>query len=207
MFKSEDIEQHTKDDLSDQVKGTTVWKSDQETEGYYAFSFGKYIPIEYLKDRHIWCEIDYDYNCHTWYTVRPAPLEYGLGPYRHNFSGIDVDSDTEQPASKPSEPSEPSHDTPTQSTLNINVLTAPMSTLTFAPTFTVPVLPGDGSRGGGGGGGGGGRGPQLHPLRLHPVPGLQEEEEVAVEVADHPLPHLLHHLLHQQQPQILQMTS
>ena len=49
--------------------------------------------------------------------------------------------------------------------------------------------------------------PQPHPLRLHPVLGLQEEEEVVVEVADHPLRHLLRHLPHQQQPQILQMTS
>ena len=47
---------------------------------------------------------------------------------------------------------------------------------------------------------------QLHPLRLHPVPGLQEEEEEA-EVADHPLPHLLHRLPLQQQPRILQMTN
>ena len=51
--------------------------------------------------------------------------------------------------------------------------------------------------------------PQLHPLRLHLVPGLQEEEEEEeeVEVADHPLPHLLHHLPLQQQPRILQMTN
>ena len=46
--------------------------------------------------------------------------------------------------------------------------------------------------------------PQLHPLHLHPVPGLQEE---VVKVADHPLPHLLRHLPHQQQPQILRMTN
>ena len=153
-FKSEDIERCTRDDLSDQVKRAAVWKSDEETEGYYAFSFDKYVPIKYLEDRCIWCKINYDYSLQTWYTVRPAPLEYGLGPYRHNPSGIDIDSDTEQPASEPSEPSEPSHDTPTQSTLNINVLTTPMSTLTFAPTFTVPVLPGGGDGGGGGGGGG-----------------------------------------------------
>ena len=42
-----------------------------------------------------------------WYTVQPAPLEYSLGPYWHNPLGIDVDSDTEQPASDPSESSEP----------------------------------------------------------------------------------------------------
>ena len=40
---------------------------------------------------------------------------------------------------------------------------------------------------------------QSHPLHLHPVPGLQEEEEVVVEVVDHPLPHLPHRLPHQQQ--------
>ena len=50
MFKSEDIERRTTDNLSDQVKGTAVWKSDQETEGYYTFSYGKYIPVKYLED-------------------------------------------------------------------------------------------------------------------------------------------------------------
>ena len=50
---------------------------------------------------------------------------------------------------------------------------------------------------------------QLHRLRLHPVPDLQEEEEevVVVEVADHPRHHLLHRLPHQWQLQILQMTN
>ena len=50
---------------------------------------------------------------------------------------------------------------------------------------------------------------QLHPLRLHLVPGPQEEEEEeeVAGVADHPPPHLLHHLLHQQQLQILRMTN
>ena len=105
------------------------------------------------EDKRIWCDIGYDDRAHKWYTYRPAPLEYGLGPYQHNPSGINIDSDTEQPASDSSEPSEPSHDTPTQSTLNINLLTTPMASLTFATTHSAPVLPG--SSGGLPGGGGG----------------------------------------------------
>ena len=52
---------------------------------------------------------------------------------------------------------------PTQSTLEINILTTPMSTLSFAPTFTAPVLPG-------GGGGGGGGGPPVVPSVPAPGP-------------------------------------
>ena len=150
-FKSEDVERQTSDDLTEQIKGTAVWKSITDEEGYYIFINDKYLPIEYLEDKHIWCDIDYDPRPCKWYTYRPALLEYSLGPYRHNPSGIDIDSDTEQPASDSSEPSEPSHDTPTQSTLNINLLTAPMASLTFATTHSAPVFPG-GSGGGGGGG-------------------------------------------------------
>src|SRR6266571_2193174 len=108
-FQSELIERSTEDDLPDNVKGTAVYKSFTDQEGYYVFDKSQqgYLPIHFLEDRRLWSLIDYDDKARSWYTTEPAPLEYSLGPYRNKpVYGIDVDSsegelaDTKDPTDK-----------------------------------------------------------------------------------------------------------
>ena len=108
-FTSELIERSIEDDLPDNVKGAAIYKSFADQEGYYVFDkiHQGYTPIHYLEDRRLWVLIDYDDKAHSWYTIGPAPLDYGLGPYRSKpVHGIDVDSsegesaDTENPTNK-----------------------------------------------------------------------------------------------------------
>ncbi len=92
-FQSELIERSTDDDLPDNVKGTAVYKSFADQEGYYIFNknLQGYLPIHYLKDKCLWTLIDYNAKAQSWYTTEPAPLEYSLGPYRNKPAhGIDV---------------------------------------------------------------------------------------------------------------------
>src|SRR6266571_8524604 len=94
-FQSELIKRSTDNDLPDNVKGTVVYKSFADQEGYYVFdkNLQGYLPIHYLEDRRLWSLIDYDNKTHSWYTTEPAPLKYSLGPYQNNPAhGIDVDS-------------------------------------------------------------------------------------------------------------------
>ncbi len=83
-FQSELIERSTEDDLPDNVKGTAVYKSFPDQEGYYVFDKHRqgYIPIHFLEDKRLWVLIDYDDKVHSWYTTEPAPLEYGRRPHQ-----------------------------------------------------------------------------------------------------------------------------
>jgi len=165
-FKSELIERSIKDDLPDNVKGTAVYKSYTDQEGYYVFdkNLQGYAPIHYLEDKRLWVLIDYDSKVNSWYTIGPTPLEYSLGPYRSNPAhGIDIDSsegelaDTENPSDKGK------NVTPTLQSFTPYAMTSTQAqTTTTAPTtssgITIQAIPLGGSGGGGGGGGGGGRG-------------------------------------------------
>jgi len=164
-FQSELIERSTEDDLLDNVKGTAVYKSFADQEGYYVFdkNLQGYIPIHFLEDRRLWVLIDYDNKAHSWYTTKPAPLEYGLGPYRSKLAhGIDIDSsegelaDTEDPTNKGKQSTPvPQHFTP-----YIMTSTQAQTTTTAPATsgITIQAIPLGGGGGGGGGGSGGGEG-------------------------------------------------
>src|SRR6266571_9426704 len=108
-FQSELIKRSTEDDLPNNVKGTAVYKSFADQEGYYVFDKSQqgYTPIHFLEDKRLWVLIDYNNKVNSWYTTEPAPLEYSLGPYRSKPAhGIDIDSsegelaDTEDPTDK-----------------------------------------------------------------------------------------------------------
>ncbi len=169
MFQSELIERSTDDDLPDNVKGTAVYKSFADQEGYYVFdkNLQGYIPIHFLEDKRLWVLIDYDDKVNSWYTTEPAPLEYGLGPYRSKPTHrIDIDSsegelaNTEDPSDKGKQA------TPTPQIFAPYIMTSTQAqTTTTAPAttrLTIQTIPlrggGGGSGGGGGGGGGSGRG-------------------------------------------------
>jgi len=79
-FQSELIERSQEDDLPDNIKGTAVYKSFADQEGYYIFDKNQqgYIPIHFLEDKRLWVLIDYDDKVRSWYTTEPAPLEYAL---------------------------------------------------------------------------------------------------------------------------------
>ncbi len=161
-FQSELIERSTEDDLPDNIKGAAVYKSFTDQEGYYVFNknLQGYIPIHYLEDKRLWTLIDYDDKAQSWFTTEPAPLEYGLGPYRNKpVHGIDVDSsegelaDTEDPTDKGKQV------TPTPQIFTPYAMTSTQAqTTTTAPAttsgsgLTIQTIP----LGGGGGGGGGG---------------------------------------------------
>ncbi len=166
-FQSELIERSTDDDLPDNVKGTAVYKSFQDQEGYYVFdkNLQGYIPIHYLEDRRLWSLIDYDDKTHSWYTTEPAPLEYSLGPYRSKPAhGIDIDSsegelmDTEDPTDKGKQVTPiPQIFTPYAMTSTQAQTTTTQAATTSGSGLIVQSIPlGSSGRGGGGGGGGGG---------------------------------------------------
>ncbi len=167
MFQSELIEQSTEDDLPNNVKGAAVYKSFDEQEGYYVFdkSLQGYIPIHYLEDKRLWTLIDYNNKVGSWFTTQPAPLEYGLGPYRNKpIQGINVDSsegelaDSEDPTDKGKQV------TPTPQTFAPYSMTSTQAqTTTTTPATTSgsgliiqTILLGSGGGGSGGGGSGGG---------------------------------------------------
>ncbi len=172
-FQSELIERSTEDDLPNNVKGAAVYKSFADQEGYYVFDkdLQGYLPIHFLEDRRLWSLIDYDSKARSWYTTEPAPLKYGLGPYRNKpIHRIDVNSsegelaNTEDPSDKGKQA------TPTPQIFAPYIMTSTQAqTTTTAPTTTSgsrliiqPIPLGGGGRGGGGSGGG-----REEPLPAH----------------------------------------
>jgi len=165
-FQKEYIKRSIANEYPDHIKGAAVYQSFNEQEGYYIFNKAQqgYIPIHFLEDRGLWALIDYDDKEGSWYTTQPAPLEYGLGPYRSKpVHRIDVDTsegefaDTEEPPDTTDKGKQPATPTPifqshTMSTTQAQTATASSSGL------TVQVIPTGGGGGGGRGGGGGGGG-------------------------------------------------
>ncbi len=163
-FQSELIERSVEDELPNNIKGTAVYKSFDDQEGYYVFdkNLQGYLPIHFLEDKRLWVLINYDTKSGSWYTTEPAPLEYGLGPYRNKpIHRIDVDlsegelTDTEDTAKQ--------NPTPTPFQPYIMSTSTQVQTTTSAPTtsgsgLTVQTIPLGGGGGGGGSGGGGGGG-------------------------------------------------
>ncbi len=172
-FQSELIERSTEDDLPDNVKGAAIYKSFADQEGYYVFdkNLQGYLPIHYLEDKRLWTLIDYDDKSHSWYTTNPAPLEYGLGPYRNKpIQGIDVDSSEGELADMEDPTNKGKQTTPTPQPFTTYAMTSTQAqTTTTAPTttgLTIQTIPLGGGGGGGGGGGipaGGGGAPAGPP--------------------------------------------
>jgi len=173
-FQSELIERSTTDDLPNNIKGTAVYKSFADQEGYYVFdkNLQGYIPIHFLEDRWLWTLINYDDKAGSWYTTEPAPLEYGLGPYRSKPAhGIDVDSSEGELAdTKDSKDTHQQTTTPTplfsqyaMSTTTQAQTTTTAPTTTSGSSLTIQSIPLGGGGGGGSGGGGGGGGGGVPP--------------------------------------------
>src|SRR6266704_3069675 len=133
-------ERRTEDNLPDSVKGATVYKSFADQEGYYVFDkdLQGYLPIHYLEDKRLWTLIDYDNKVGSWYTTNPAPLEYGLGPYRNKPAHrIDVNSSEGELADTEDLTDKGKQATPTPQIFTPYTMTSTQAqTTTTAPTIT-----------------------------------------------------------------------
>ncbi len=109
----------------------------------------------------MWALIDYDDQEGSWFTTQPAPLEYGLGPYRSKpIHGINIDTSEGEFAnieehSDTTKGKQPTTPTPIFQQYTMSTTQAQTAT-TSGSGLTIQAIPAEG--GGGRGGGGGGRG-------------------------------------------------
>ncbi len=161
-FQTEYIEWNITDEYPDHIKGAAVYRSFDEQEGYYVFDKEQkgYIPIHFLEDKGLWALIDYDDKKGSWFTTQPAPLKYGLGPYRskpihrivvNTSEGELADEETVDTTDKGKQPTSklftPTIQPPPMSTTQAQTATASSSGLTIQ---AIPIGGGGGGEGGGG---------------------------------------------------------
>ncbi|KAI0299739.1 hypothetical protein B0F90DRAFT_1817941 [Multifurca ochricompacta] len=132
LFKEELIECRDENNLSQQTLGSAVWKDFESEFGYYVYHDGRYQLVEYDDEKRVWYRIRYSESKHSWVTTTPAPLEFGLGPWRENPPAIITDSEPEEYIDESSE------DAPA---LALSTpLVAPAVVTIRAPALTTPQI-------------------------------------------------------------------